>query len=174
MQFTGKVTEADLNDVRKMTLSKMYWPKLLLANWYGTALILMLVWATIAGLLGQINPNWRALAVIWGVVGAIVLWAVYRTKRAQARELTQLNATLADNISLTNDGVKWDGPNGATGFLPWRNFKGWRERGRVVLVDQCEGNRFVILPIAQLSEIERLPVRQFLQSHIPPGAPTFR
>jgi hypothetical protein len=174
MQFTGKLTEADLNDVRKLTLSKMYWPKLLLANWYGIALLLTVVWATIAGSLGKIKPNWNAVAVIWAVVVGIVLWAIYSTKRARARELTQLNATLADNITLTNDGVKWEGPNGATGFLPWRNFKGWRERGRVVLIDQCEGNRFVMLPISQLSEIERLPVRQFLQSHIPPIAATFR
>lgn len=34
-QFSGKLTEADLNDVRRMLRSKMYWPKLLAKNWYG-------------------------------------------------------------------------------------------------------------------------------------------
>jgi len=168
MQFQGKITEADLNDVRKMIVSKMYWPRLLLANWYGLALILALIWATISGLLGQTKPNWRAVAMIWVVVAGIVLWVVYRAKRSQARELTELNATLPDQVILTNDGVKCDGPNGATGFLPWRTFKGWREGRRVVLLDQCQGNRFVMLPVSQLSEIERQPIRQFLQSHIPP------
>jgi hypothetical protein len=170
MQFGGKLTEADLNDVQKMTQSKMYWPKLLLANWYGTALILALIWATISGLLGQTKPNWRAMAIIWIVVAGIVLWAIYSAKRSQVREFTQLNATLPDDLNLTTDGVKMDGPNGASAFLPWRTFKGWREGRRVVLIDQSQGNNVVILPVAQLSEIERLSIRQFLQSHIPAAA----
>jgi hypothetical protein len=160
--------------VRKLTRSRTYWPKLFLANWYGIALLLTVAWATIAGFLGKTKPNWNAVAVIWAVVVGIVLWVIYSTKRAQTRELTQLNATLADRITLTNDGVKWEGANGSTGFHPWRNFKGWRERGRVVLIDQCEGNSFIMLPVSQLSEIERIPVRQFLQSHIPPISATIR
>ena len=168
MQFIGKLTEADLSDVRSLTRSKMFWLKLLLMNWYGTALTLIVVWATISGLLGYTTPNWPAVALLWAAIAGIVFWVVYRTKRAQARELTQLNATLPDQVILTNEGVKFDGPNGATSFQPWRNFKGWREGRRVVLVDQCEGNVSVVLPVAQLSEIERLPIQQFLQSHIPP------
>jgi hypothetical protein len=168
MQFTGKLTEADLRDIGKITRTKIYWVKLVAANWYGTALLLIVVWGTIAGILGQITPNWRAIGTIWVVVVGLFLWATYRTKRAWARQLRQLNATLPDQVSITNDGVKLDGPNGATGFLPWRNFKGWREGRRVVLVDQSEGNRAVMLPVAELSEIEREPIRQFLQSHIAP------
>jgi hypothetical protein len=170
MQFTGKLTEADLNDVRKMTRSKMYWLKLLAANWYGTALTLIVIGATISGLLGLTKPNWQAVALIWAVVAGIVLWAVYGTKRAQALELTQLNATLPDQVNLTAEGVRLDGPNGATGFLPWRNFNGWREGGQVVLVHKSQGNRFVILPVPQLSEIDRQSIREFLQSHISPAS----
>jgi hypothetical protein len=84
-----------------------------------------------------------------------------------AREFSQLNATLPDHLNLTTDGVKIDGPNGASAFLPWRTFKGWREGRRVVLIDLSQGNSVVILPVAQLSEIERLSIRQYLQSHIP-------
>jgi hypothetical protein len=168
MQFSGKLTEADLKDLGKMTRSKMYWVRLVVANWYGTALLLIAAWATIAGILGQIHPNWRAVGVIWAIVAGLASWNIFWTKRARGRQLKKLNATLPDQVSFTNDGVKWEGPNGATGFLPWRNFKGWREGRRVVLVDKSEENRAVILPVGQLSEIERLPIRQFLQTHIPP------
>jgi hypothetical protein len=169
MQFTGKLTEDDLKGVGKMTRSKLYWVRLIVANWYGTALLLIVVWATISGMLGQIKPNWQAVGLIWAVVAGLALWTYYRTKRVWARQLRDLNATLPDQVSFTNDGVKWDGPNWATGFLPWRNFKGWREGRRVVLVDQCNGNRAVMLPVAQLSELEREPIRQFLNTHIPPA-----
>lgn len=167
MQFKGKLTESEMDDVRKVLQTKMYWPKILLANWYGLALILALIWATISGLFGGANPNWRFVAISWAVLGGIALWMAYSTKRTMAREFTQLNATLPDHVNLTTDGVKMDGPNGASAFLPWRTFKGWREGRRVVLIDQSQGNSVVILPVAQLSEIERLSIRQFLQSHIP-------
>jgi hypothetical protein len=36
-----------------------------------------------------------------------------------------LTNPVPDQVSLTNEGVKLDVPNGATGFLPWKNFKGW-------------------------------------------------
>jgi hypothetical protein len=164
MQFAGKLSEIDLRDVGKMTRTKMYWIRVVVANWYGTALLLAVVWGTIAGLLGKINPNWQAIGMIWALVAALGFWATYRTKRAWKRRLAELNAQLP--VSFANDGVKLDGPNGATGFLPWRNFKSWREGTRVILVDQYEGNRAVILPVAQLTETEREPIRQFLKSHI--------
>jgi len=168
MQFQGKITEADLNDVRKMTVSRMYWPRLLLANWYGLGLILAILWVTISGLLGKTNPNWRAVFLIWVVIGAIVIWSNYRTNRAQSRELAKLNAILPDRIEVTDRGVKWEGPNGRTGFVPWSNFKGWREGKRIMLVDECQENRFVMLPVSQLSEAERMPIRNTLQAHISP------
>jgi len=59
-------------------------------------------------------------------------------------------------------------PTALQPFCRGRNFKGWREGQRVVLVDQVAGNRAVMLAVAQLPEVERLPIRQFLQSHIPP------
>jgi hypothetical protein len=107
MQFSSKLAEADLNEVGKMTRSKMYWVKLVVANWYGAALLLIAVWATISGLLGQTKPNWQAVAVIRAVAAGLVLWSVYSARRGRARQLVRLNATLPDQIGFTNDGVKW-------------------------------------------------------------------
>jgi len=72
MQFRGKLTAADLNDVGKMTRSQIYWLRLLFANWYRTGLMLVMVYATISGLLGPATPSWRAVGLIWAVVAAIV------------------------------------------------------------------------------------------------------
>jgi hypothetical protein len=118
MQFTGKLTEAELGEAQKLSLPKMYWPKLLLANWYGFGLIAAITWATISGFLGQTKPNWRAMGVIWLVIAGIVLWSVFRTKQERARDLAKLNATLPDQVNFTNDGVKLVEPDGASAFLP--------------------------------------------------------
>jgi len=122
MQFTGKITDADLKEVGRMSRTKMYWVKLVAGIWYPIALLLIALWATIAGLLGKINPNFQTLGVLWAVVAAFWGWMFYRTRRARARQLAQVNAQLPDQVSLTNEGLKLDGPNGATTFLPWTKF----------------------------------------------------
>lgn len=167
MQFTGKLTQLDVREVQKIARSKWYWPKFLLSNWYGIALLAAITWGTIAGLLGQIKPNWPAFGIIWAVIAVIFGWSFYRTKRGQTKGLTELNATLPDRISLTNEGVKSDGPNGATSFLPWTSFEGWREGQRVLLIDQTGTKRFVILPITGLPDLDRQQLRGFLRSQIP-------
>jgi hypothetical protein len=167
MKFGGKLTQPDLKDVQKIVRSKMYWPKLLLANWYGLLLTCVVLWATVSGFMGYTKPNWRAVALIWLVLAGIFAWAIYRTKRGTVRALTQVNAILPDWVTLNNDGIQCDGPNGAKAFQPWRTFKQWREGRRVVLLEQSNGQR-VILHVADLSEIERHTLRQLLQSCIPP------
>jgi len=168
LQFIGKLTELGLRDAQKIARTKMYWLKLLLRNLYGLLLLILVAWITISGLLGYTKPNWRALGIMWAVVAAIIAWVVYNSRKAQTKRLSKLNAALPDHINLANDGVKMDGPNGATGFLPWGNFKGWREGNRVILLHKSEGKNSVLLPVAQLSEMEREQLRQLLRSQIAP------
>src|SRR5437868_8530463 len=161
MQLKGKIAQADLNEVRKIVRSKMYWPKFVLANWYGIALLALVVWATIAGLLGAMKPNWRAVGIIWLVIGAIFTWSFYRARTGSTREFSQLNAGLPDWITMANDGITFDGPDGAKSFQPWGSFKSWRAGQRVFLIDRSQEG-FVILPVADLSDVQRQTLRQLL------------
>jgi hypothetical protein len=100
MQFRGKLTEADLEDVRRIVRSKWYWPKLLASNWYGVLLLSAVIWATVAGLLGKTHANWRAVGILWVVILGIFGWVFYTTKKGMAKEFSQLNTTLPDWVSL--------------------------------------------------------------------------
>jgi hypothetical protein len=82
-----------------------------------------------------------------------------------AKEFSQLNNALPDWLNLVDDGVKVNGPKGATAFQPWNNFNGWREGKRVMLLDLQAGG-FMMLPVANVSESERELIRQFLHTHI--------
>jgi hypothetical protein len=167
MQFTEKLTEADLANVRNMTRSRTYWLNMLL---WGAGMILFTRrgWIVTAKVLDRTPSAWPTATALWGAAAAVILWALYNQHRIRSRRLAELNAARPDQMSLTTDGLKCDGPKGAIALIPWKHFKGWNEGPRVILVERTEGNRFVILPVAQLSEIERTPIRQFLQSHIAP------
>jgi hypothetical protein len=165
MQFRGKLTESGLNDVRQVVRSKWYWLKFLAVNWYGIILLVTVIWGTIAGLVGTTNPNWLGLGILWVVIIAIAAWAFYSSKRSMAKEFSELSASLPDWITLAEDGIKLNGPNAATSFQPWGNFKGWREGKRVMLLDSQVGG-FLMVPVAELSALERESLRQFLRLHI--------
>ena len=167
MEFVGKLTADDFRDVRRMSRTKMYWVRLVLANWYGVAFLAVFFVATIAGALRQADPNWGVLGFVWAIVAAIVLWSYYRAKNASTRQLDELNRNLPDRLNLTTEGVKLDGPNGESGFIPWKNFKGWREGKRTILLDKTEDNRVFILPVPSLTDVEREPIRQLLRSQMP-------
>jgi hypothetical protein len=148
-----------------MTRSSTYWLNALL--WCaGMFFATVRGWTVTTAYLARHPSEWQHVALMWGGLAALILWALYNQKRTRARQLDQLNAMRPDQMTLTNDGVKCDGPNGATALVPWRNFKSWREGRRIMLVERSEGKRFVMLPVSQLSEIERMPIRQFLQGHI--------
>jgi hypothetical protein len=165
MRFTDKLTEADMRDVRKMTRARTYWPSMLL---WGVGMIYVTVrgWTVTATVLARTPSLWSTAAASWVAVAALILWALYNQNKARSRELVKMNMARPDQMDLTNEGLKCAGPNGAAAMFPWSNFKGWREGRRVILIERNEGNRFVILPVSALSEIDRTPIRQFLQSNI--------
>ena len=171
LQFRGKITEADRKDVGNVIRKKSYWVKLVLGNLYGFCLLAAIVVATIAALVsnGDTKPNWAGIGVIWLVLGAILAWLIQSTKRKLARELVRLNAALPDWINVGDDGVKFEGPNGAKAFHPWSSFTRFREGRRVMVLDQYDGKQVVMLPVSDLSEVERQTIRQYLQSHIQPS-----
>jgi len=162
LKVKGKPTKEDLNDVRETVRSKMYWPKLLLKNWYGLAVLGILTWATILGLIGKAKLNWEGIGLVWAVIVALFSWSFYRARTETVREFEQLNARLPDWITVADKGVTLSGPDGATGFLPWNHFSGWREGRRVLLLDRTQECGFVILPIGELSESERQGLRELL------------
>ncbi len=166
MEFTGKLTEEDLSDARKMSRSGTYWLRVLAVNWYGTLLLIAITWGTIAALVDHKRVDWDFVGLMWLVVVGLFVWSYYRVRRSHARAFTKLDAALPDQVILTNDGVKLDGPDGATSFLPWNTFKGFREGQRVILLDRTKVNNPVALPIVRLSENERRSLRDFLRSRI--------
>jgi hypothetical protein len=166
MQLPGKINDADLKDIQKVARSRFYWLKFLLANGYGIAVLGAITWATILALRGRTTPNWNALTLTWVVIAGIVVWAFYSSKKKSDREFTQLNAALPEQVDVTDDGLHLAGPNGAKVYFPWNSFVEWREGQRVILIRQRAEKSFVVLPVAQLSQVEREPIRQLLRTHL--------
>jgi hypothetical protein len=159
MTFTEKLTDADLKDVQGMIGRGTYNFRVFL---YGPVLLVLFS-------LGYIRrSNWTMVITLVVVYCVCLLYSLYSRQQASSKRLEKINAMRPDLISFTNDGLQAEGPHGAAWFLPWRSFKCWREGKRVILLERAEGKQIHILPVAQLSEMDRVSVRQFLQSHVTP------
>ena len=124
-------------------------------NWYGIVVIGLLLWVMIDSLVRGTEIHWRGVGALWAVIAALFALVVFRTRRETAREFARLNATLPDWVTLGPEGLKFDGPNGATAFQPWGNYKSWRRGKEVILLDRWQGEGFTMLAFSQLSESER-------------------
>ncbi len=137
----------------------MYWLKILVACigcpyyfWRSVSIVLR-------------SPSlWNLFAVAYILVACIILYALYNQKQMWAKQLAELNSK-HDRLVFTDSGMNSETLGGATVFLPWRSFKGWREGRKVMLLDTCTGSP-IILPITNFSEEERQSIRLFIQSHI--------
>lgn len=166
MQIEGKLSREDVSDAQRLLRPRHFWPKVVYRNAYTVLFVGAILGATIAGLVGATHPKWGALGIAWLFVLALTAWVVFRVRRATQKQWKRLNGALPDWIDLSDKGMKMDGPNGASSFQPWANFKGWREGQRVILVDRAQAGGPVVLPVANMSEAAREPIRQLLQSHL--------
>ena len=65
VEFSGKLTNEDLDDLAVLLRPRRYWLSLALGTWHGAALFATIVWTTILGILGRTSPSWLAMAIIW-------------------------------------------------------------------------------------------------------------
>jgi hypothetical protein len=172
MEFSGKLTKEDLDDLAVLLRPKGYWFSFLSEAWHGATLFGLIVWATVLAFLGRTSPHWPGLGVIWLVIAGIVVWTAYSVRRDRQRDLTRLNATLPDRVQLTSEGIRWAPSSGGLTSLPWGELGGWRERGRVIALDNVGGAAAVFFSVAEMPELERQRLRDFLRSQVPP-APSF-
>jgi hypothetical protein len=166
MQFTGKLTEDEYKQLRKLTRPIVYWlrllPGILLAFWSSVFVLVVTFWC----LAEPLHPAWRMVAITWLVFVSLIAVRVFVTRRIRAARFARFNAKLSDQLALTDDGVKLSGPNDANGLLSWHTFKRWREGRRVVLLYLAPSNGFIVLPVTQLADAERESLREYLRAHI--------
>jgi hypothetical protein len=157
MTISSTLTQAEWNDYRKLIRPNSYWVYL--------GCFLIFAWLAVRkaiAIMQTSNPTY--LAILWLPPIAIVGWAYYARRKAWMGILAQRNKR-PEQFDLIETGIRWEWPDGANGFMPWENFKRWREGKQVILLERYNGQA-VILPVTKLSEFERQSARQLIRSHL--------
>ena len=152
MHLTGKVTEDEYQEFRKLTRAKLYWlrrlPGLMFAFWGSLFVLVVTLWV----LAEHRHPGVGMLAAVWLVFVGILYarWLVAR--RLRQAEFSRFNAALPDQVELTDGALVRNGPGDAGDSTLWAQFDHWREGRRIILVYTTPGRWFAVLPVARLSD----------------------
>lgn len=162
MQLRTEITPSELTEAMRLNRTRMYWPKVFLANWYATLLLIVVVWAEIARMIDgkPVQPSSLGLLLI----PVFFLWFYwYRTQGAVRKAASQLSDTQG-SATIDGKGISANFSTGSISFVPWSEFRGWKEGKDVFTL--TTGESFRVLTKRGLSESQLEQMRSTFRSQI--------
>jgi len=157
-----EISPEELAEAMKLNRTRMYWPKVFLANWYATLLLIVVLWADLARLAEHkpLQPAGAGLLLI----PAFLLWLYwYRTQGAVRKGALDLSDTQG-TATMDASGISARASSGATSFIPWGEYSGWDEGVNVFTL--TKGKSFRVLSKRGLSNAELEQMRSLFRSQI--------
>jgi hypothetical protein len=162
MQVRTEITPDELTQAMRLNRGKMYWPKVFLANWYATLLLIVIVWADIARLIDGKPIQVASLGLL--LIPAFLLWFYwFRTQGAVRKAASQLSDSNG-SASIDGKGISANSSKGATSFVPWSEYSGWKEGTDVFTLTQEKS--FRVFTKRGLNEAELEQLRSIFRTQI--------
>jgi len=170
MDFEVSYTPKSLSEADRMARRWYFWPAFVLQNLSGIGMVIFLliggVTLVIESLFNSTLDVPRAAlgACIVTIPGGAFWWYCRREARKTSESLAAVNPLL---LSFTSDGISTKEKNGATSFVPWSSFRGFREGRTVILLDETTSRNRRMIPTDSLSSSDVQSIRNLVRSHLP-------
>ena len=160
MQIRAAVSPSELQEAARMSRGRSFWLRFFAANWYGTALLLLVVVVGANGAIHHQQMKWGAMLGFAAICVFFIGLSWYRWNSRLAKIAGASNAR-SGTLSLESDGIRMTSASGASTFVPWSSYNKWIEGKSVFLLTGNDGT--AILPI---DDGNRESVRGLLTSQI--------
>jgi len=162
MQIRTELSPRELSQALRLNRTKMYWPKVLLANWYAGLLLIAIIWGEFERIIERKPLQLNSLALL--LIPIFFLWFYwYRTQRNLRTAASQLSDSQG-YASVDGRGISATSSTGATSFVPWSAYSGWNE-GADVFTLKTEKS-FRVFSKRGLGEAELEQLRSIFRSQI--------
>ncbi len=167
MQFHGKLNEVEIKEATRFVRPKGYATRMAFSYIRLIAYAVIVIGIVYASVVqhARIPPQLIAIRVV--ILLVIGGFSYFRYRKGTREAVESLDASLPDALTLSAEGVRMDGPNGAQGFQPWLNYTGWREGEHVVLLRRKEKGLYNVLPVSGMGTAEREGLRGLLSGFLP-------
>jgi hypothetical protein len=140
----------------------MYWPKVFLVNWYATLLLIVILWAEIVRLIEGKPIQPASLGLL--LIPLFFLWFYWNRTQAAVRNGASRLSDTQGSASFDAKGISASTSTGATSFVPWSEYTGWKEGKDVFTL--TTGKSFRALTKRGLSETELEQLRSLFRTQI--------
>ena len=162
MRIRATITPSELQEAARMSRSKYFWLRFFVANWYATALCLLLIGVAINALVSGGHPQWGAMGLLFVICSFFIWFSWYRYNRSLPKSASGMSER-AGTLLLGPDGIKMELASGASTFIPWSSYTKWQEGKSVFVITGKEGA--TVIPIEDGSNHT---IRNLLLSKIGP------
>ena len=167
MQFQGKLNEVEVKEATRFIRPKGYGMRMALSYTRLVVYAVIVIGILFASFVRHAHIPPAVLATRVAILLLIGGASYYRYRKGSRAAVANLDASLPDSLTLSAEGVRLSGPNGAQGFQPWVSYSGFRAGEHVVLLQRKEKGLYNVLPISSLGTGERNALRGMLGSYLP-------
>lgn len=162
LRIRTEITPDELSQALLLNRTRMYWPKVFLANWYSTLLLIVMVWAETARLVEGKPIQPASLGLL--LIPIFFLWLYWNRTQAAVRKAATQMSDSQGSATIDANGTSASTSAGATSFMPWREYSGWKEGKDVFTL--TTGESFRTLTKRGLSETELEQLRSLFRTQI--------
>lgn len=159
MQIRATLSLSELKEAARISRPSRFWLRFFAANWYSTAICLLVVGVAVNALVNHQNMRWGPMAGIFAF-GAFFIWLSWFRWGAALNKAASGMSAKSGAVSLDADGIRVTFANGGSSFVPWSSFSAWKEGKSIFLL---RGENTAILPI---DDGNRDSIRSLLMSRI--------
>jgi hypothetical protein len=170
MDFEVLFTIDATNEAAQMSRSWTYWPRFVFQNLQGIVVVVALLIGGCVLLAENFftrKPDLPKSGIGLLLVAApiVVFWWL---RRRDIRKATQMLAEINPlKLNFDSDGLHTFEKNGASNFVPWSSYDGFREGKRVILLRESGTRQYRVIPKNTVPESDVERIRSAVRSRLP-------
>lgn len=159
MQIRATLTPSELKEAALISRPSRFWLRFFAANWYMSALAVLIIGIAINALVNHQDAHWGRMAGMFAIP-VFFIWFSWFRWNARLAKIANAASAKSGTVSLDTDGIRSTFATGASNFVPWSSFSAWKEGRSVFLLT---GESSAILPV---DDGTRDSIRSLLASKI--------
>ncbi len=162
VQIHTEITADELSQAIGLNRTPTYWLKVLQANGYAVVLLVAILWVDIKNqIAGKHVPpvSWALL-----LIPVLLICFYWYRKHSAVRRAVSKPSNTPGSASVDANGITTTTSTGATSFVPWGEYRGWKEGKDVFTL--TKGKSFHVLTKRGLNEAEVEQLRSLFRSQI--------
>jgi hypothetical protein len=160
MQVRATLSPSELKEAALIVRPTKFWLRFFAANWYCTAICLLIIGIAINGVVTHQQLHWRNMAIVFCIAAGFI-WFSWNRWNAKLAKIAETAGTRSGTLVLDSDGIRTTSQSGASNFVPWSSYEKWKEGKGVFLLTGSDGA--AIIPI---DDGHRDSIRMLLTSKI--------